>query len=140
MVAMHRAGIIGRGNAYSSAKRGWFIDGDRKYFMRSSWEMNYACYLNFLIEHKEIRGWDYEAETFWFDAIKRGVRSYTPDFKVELMNGEYEYHEVKGWMDAKSATKLKRMAKYHPEIKMVLVDAEQYKAIMKHKKLYNIHD
>ena len=32
-------------------------------------------------------------------------------------------------MDAKSSTKLKRMAKYHPEIKIVLIDKDAYYAI-----------
>lgn len=109
--------------------QGWFEKDGKLIFMRSSWELNYAHYLNFLIKCNEIVSWEYEVDTFWFEKIKRGVRSYKPDFKVLLPNGSIEYHEVKGRMDDKSGTKLKRMAKYHPEIKIVLIDAKRYAAI-----------
>lgn len=104
---------------------------------RSSWERNYARYLNFLIKKKQIKSWEYEKETFWFEKIKRGVVSYKPDFRVINNNGTVEYHEVKGWMDARSATKLKRMRIYHPEIKMVLVDSREYKQLAKMGKLFS---
>lgn len=55
--------------------------------------------------------------------------SYLPDFRVTTNDNSKEYHEVKGWMDAKSRVKIKRMAKYHPEIKMVIVDQDRYKQI-----------
>jgi hypothetical protein len=32
-----------------------------------------------------------------------------------------EYVEVKGYMDAKSKTKIKRMAKYHPSVRLRVV-------------------
>lgn len=114
---------------YSKAKRG-FRD-DIGFYVRSSWEANYARYLNYLIEKKEIIRYEYEPETFWFETIKRGVRSYLPDFKVYKNDGSIEYHEVKGWMDDKSKTKLKRMAKYHPQIKIVLIDQKAYNEIKK---------
>ena len=59
----------------------------------------------------EILKWEYEPETFWFEKIKRGVRTYTPDFKVTEKDGSIIFHEVKGYMDARSKTKLKRMKK-----------------------------
>ena len=99
-------------------------------FFRSSWEANYARYLNFLVKHKEIKAWDYECDTFEFP-VKRGTRFYTPDFKVTLKSGKVEYHEIKGWMDPASATKLKRMAKYHKNVKMVLIDKTAYLALAK---------
>lgn len=123
-------------NNYSRTKKGWWDNGSKRYFMRSSWEMNYACYLDFLLKHKEIVSWEYEIDTFWFEKIKRGVRSYTPDFKVISKNGETSYHEVKGWMDAKSKTKLNRMRIYYPEIKMELIDSSRYKSIMKNSSMF----
>ena len=105
------------------------IRSDLGIFVRSSWEANYARYLTFLVGLGEIQGWEYEAETFEFEAIKRGTRSYTPDFKVTNNNGSVEYHEVKGWMDPKSKTKLKRMAKYYPDIRIVVIGSDEYKAI-----------
>lgn len=97
--------------------------------MRSGWEANYARYLNWLKSTGNIRGWEYEPDTFEFVAIKRGTRFYTPDFKVTNNNGSVEYHEVKGWMDRASKTKLKRMAKYYPDIKIVVIDAPVYRQI-----------
>jgi hypothetical protein len=105
-------------------------------FFRSSWERNYARYLNFLVRKQEIEKWEYEKETFWFDKIKRGVVSYKPDFKVYTKKG-IEYHEVKGWLDPASKTKLKRMAKYHPEVKVILIDSSIYKQIAKFGKMFS---
>ena len=85
-------------------------------FFRSKAEANYARYLNFCIEgeyHKICR-WEYEVKEFEFPQ-KRGNNFYRPDFKVWYTDGSYKWHEVKGWMDQKSKTKLKRFAKYFPE-------------------------
>src|SRR4051812_46374772 len=70
--------------------------------------------------------WEYEPDTFWFEKIKRGVRSYLPDF-ID-MNGT-SYHEVKGWMDPKSVTKIKRMANY-PAVKLVVITGKEYKSVL----------
>ena len=105
------------------------IRSDLGIFVRSSWEANYARYLTFLVGLGEIQGWEYEPETFEFERIKRGTRYYTPDFKVTNLDGSVEYHEVKGWLDPKSNTKLKRMARYHPDITIILIDKEAYYAI-----------
>lgn len=103
-------------------------DLDNRFF-RSRWEANYARYLNWLKARGEILGWEYEADTFWFHEIKRGVRSYLPDFKINNKDGSVIYHEVKGYNDAVSKTKLKRMAIYYPEIKIELIDSARYKSI-----------
>lgn len=115
---------------YSHARRGYREDLGAVFF-RSRWEANYARYLNLLIERKAIAKWEFEVDTFWFENIKRGVRSYTPDFKVYGMDGRIWYEEVKGWMDKKSATKLKRMKKYHPTVQVIVVGESQYKEIEK---------
>lgn len=115
-------------NPYSRARGGKRSDLDNTYF-RSAWEANYARYLNWLRDHKQIKDWAYEPETFEFAAIKRGARFYTPDFRLTNNDNSVEYHEIKGWMDSRSATKLKRMAKYHPKVKLVLIDKQGYTAI-----------
>lgn len=102
-------------------------DLNNKYF-RSMWEANWARYLNWLIERGSILRWEYEPETFEFP-VKRGSRFYTPDFKVFNSDGSCEFHEVKGWMDQKSVTKLKRMEKYYPEVEIILVDKEVYRSV-----------
>lgn len=118
-------------SGYSNIQRGYYdINGTTMYF-RSKWEANYALYLDFLVDHKEIYKWEFEPDTFMFDSIKLGIRSYTPDFKVFSSEDMYEYHEVKGYMDSKSKTKLKRFGKYYPSQKLVLIDSSEYTILRK---------
>lgn len=111
-----------------SWKAAWREIGGFRKFYRSRWEANYARYLEFQKGKGLIKKWQHECETFWFDGIKRGCVSYLPDFKVTNNDGSIEYHEVKGWMDAASKTKIKRMAKYHPNINLMIFDSKWYKA------------
>jgi hypothetical protein len=99
-------------NPYRQTRGGKREDLNDRYF-RSAWEANFARHLNFLVENGDIMKWEYEPDTFEFTAIKRGTRSYLPDFKVwDTADAEPYYYEIKGWMDAKSKTRLNRMAKY----------------------------
>lgn len=116
---------IGRG----TWKAGWREIGEKRNFYRSRWEANYARYLQWLKERGEIKDWAHEPEVFWFDEIKRGVRSYKPDFRVWNLAGSSCLHEVKGWMDQRSRTTLARMAKYHPDEIIILIDGDQYRSI-----------
>ena len=110
---------------------GWRdIGGIRKYY-RSKWEANYARYLEWLKSKGEIQSWLHEPETFWFEGIARGCLSYLPDFRVVEKSGQVVFHEVKGWMDARSKTKIKRMAKYHPAVKLIIIESKAYNAIKK---------
>ncbi len=110
-------------------------------YVRSAMEANYCRYLNFLIKNMEpktagtIIKWEYEADTFQFPNLKKGTRFYTPDFKIFYYNGEIEYHETKGYMTQKSRTQLSRMAKHYPEIKIVLIQKEEYKGMKRFKAL-----
>jgi len=112
-----------------SWKQGWRTVGDQRCYFRSKWEANYARYLEWLRSVGEIKSWQHEPETFWFEGIKRGCVSYLPDFKVIHLDGCVEFHEVKGWMDDRSKTKLRRMKKYHPDVTLILIDAKSYKAL-----------
>lgn len=111
--------------SYALAKRG-YRDDLPGIFFRSRWEANFARYLEFLRLRGEIETWEHEPETFWFEKIRRGVRSYTPDFRVTEKGLTY-FIEVKGYMDAKSATKLKRMRIYHPGVRVDVVDRRTYR-------------
>lgn len=106
------------------------IGGKRKYF-RSRWEANFARILEKRKQSGEIIEWLHEPKTFWFEGIKRGCVSYLPDFMVTLPDGSEEFYEIKGWMDDRSITKLKRMKKYHPKVVLHLVDSKAYKKIEK---------
>ena len=121
-------------NGYSRTKSGKREDLDNRFF-RSAWEANYARYLNFLKEQGLIKDWLYECQTFVFHGVTRGVLTYMPDFKVIDNDDSYVWHEVKGWMDDKSKAKLKRMAKFYPDEKVIIIGADEYKAIAKWKAL-----
>lgn len=123
------AGSIAPNVKRGSWASGWREIGGYKKYYRSRWEANYARYLEWLKEKNQIQSWQHEPQTFWFLEIKRGVRSYLPDFKVIENNGDVVFHEVKGWMDARSKTCLSRMKKYHPNVKIQLIEKKQYAEI-----------
>lgn len=138
VTCFHKADFSTRTSARWSSNSRWGYKGSKSgkrddigIFVRSSWEANYARYLNWLIQHNEIIEWQYEKETFEFKGIKKGTRFYTPDFRVKKINGDLEYHEVKGWMHQKGKTALSRMAKYYPQIKIILIQKKEYYAIAK---------
>lgn len=76
-------------------------------FMRSSWEANYARYLNY----KGIV-WSYEQKTFIFNKYTKGSINYTPDFYLPESD---EFIEVKGYFNSKDRTKIKRFRDNYPE-------------------------
>jgi len=78
------------------------LDGQ---FMRSRWEANVARWFN----HKK-KVWSYEPEVFFFDGVKHGTVSYLPDFKVGTL-----WVEVKGQLDPKGKTAVRRFKKFHPK-------------------------
>lgn len=98
-------------------------------YFRSMWEANFARYLQWLLRHRAIRAWRYEAVTFEFKAINKGVRFYTTDFEVTENDGQVIFYEIKGYMDRISQTKLKRMALYYPHVKIRLIGPKEYRSI-----------
>jgi len=120
---------IGRPGKFMNISRGYFKIGDKEIYFRSKWEANYALYLNFLMNKGNIREWQYEEDNFIFDQIQSGTRSYRPDFKIYNLNGTIEYHEIKGWMTPRSKTQMKRMKKYYPDVKLILITSKDYKQL-----------
>ena len=112
-------------------KQGWRVIGGQRNYYRSKWEANYARILEFHRRHALIHSWRHEPKTFWFEEIRRGVRSYLPDFEVIYPDGRPEYHAVKGWYDSKSKPKTKRMAKYYPDVKLRMVFQREYRTLAK---------
>ena len=121
--------IQNSGTQWGHVKKGYFNINGKEIFFRSKWEANYALYLDFLIKQKQILKWEYESDVFIFEKIKFGTRSYRPDFKVYDNEKSFSYHEVKGWMTSKSKTQIKRMAKYYPNIKLIIIDKDVYNDI-----------
>ena len=111
-------------NPYSRTKSGKRKDLNNIFF-RSAWEANIARYYNYLgIE------WQFEPKTFIFKNISRGSVSYTPDFYLPQLD---KWVEVKGWMDNKSKTKLKRFKNQYPKEneKLELITQKEYDKIKK---------
>jgi hypothetical protein len=108
-------------------KQEWHEIGGKRKFYRSKAEYRYALYLEYLKSQGQIKEWEHEPETFWFKKIKRGTNNYKPDFRITLLNDNLEYHEVKGFMDAKSRTKIKRMSIYHPNIKLRVIQSDWFR-------------
>lgn len=117
-------GVGGRAVKTHSGRR---FDIDNIFF-RSSWEANYARYLRFLQQRGKILSWEYEPKVFEFP-VKRGNRTYTPDFRVTLLDKTIEWHEVKGWLDPTSQVKLKRFAKHFPDETLILIQKQEYREI-----------
>lgn len=108
---------------FDHIKAGWHVIGGKKIYFRSGLELKYAKILQFRLEAGDILNYEYEPETFYFEGIKRGVTNYKPDFKVYKNDGSHYYIEVKGYLDAKSKTKIKRFRKYFPDEKIILYPA-----------------
>jgi hypothetical protein len=113
----------------SSPHRGFRIIGDQRQiiYARSLWEANIAHYLQWLQEKGEIVFWQHEPRIFYFEGIKRGVTNYTPDFFVATSHMREGYWiEVKGYMDNKSSTKIKRFKKYYPDEVLKVIDKKWF--------------
>ena len=114
--------MTNQSNPYSRTKSGKRKDLNNTFF-RSAWEANIARYYNYI----GIK-WQFEPKTFIFSNITRGSVSYTPDF---YLPDEDKWVEVKGWMDGKSKTKLKRFKEQYPEEykKLQLITEKEYNEI-----------
>lgn len=110
-----------------NSKADWRTIGEQTKYFRSAWEANYARWLQYQLEHKMIASWQHEPETFWFPEIKRGVRSYLPDFRIVRADGSIFFAEVKGFMDSKSLTKLKRFKRFYPSNEIVVADSNWFR-------------
>jgi hypothetical protein len=88
---------------------------------KSRYEQNYAAFLTFL-----GIAWQYEPKTFRFGQLTRGTTSYRPDFYLPASR---EFHETKGYLDRRSRVQLKRMKKYYPQVKLVLIDAAFFASV-----------
>lgn len=121
---------FGSTGSYPKVQRGDYECSKGSMYFRSKWEANFALYLDFMVKNGEYKNWEFESKTFVFDKIEFGTKRYIPDFEITNMDGSVEYHEIKGYMDSRSKTKLKRMKKYYPDVKLVLVEASTYKSIL----------
>lgn len=107
--------------------------GEGEIHFRSTWEINYAFYLEWEKKNSEILKWEYEPERYDFIGYNSQGKSfvvgpgYLPDFKVTYKDGAIRLKEIKGM--GQGLLKLKRMKKYHPEIPVDLIDAKAYNTL-----------
>lgn len=101
--------------------------GGFHYSFKSKAEARFAAYLDWLLGLGELSSWSYEPREFWFPGIKRGAVSYKPDFLAVDRSGVATWYEVKGYMDARSKTKLKRFSKHFPDEKLIVIDSAWFK-------------
>jgi hypothetical protein len=116
---------------YVGVQKGWATVGDKTYHFRSQYEVRWAQYLELLKMAGEIIDWEYEPRKFEFEDIRSGTVFYTPDFKVchnDVVDEKdwskkipHIWHECKGHLTQKDITKFRRMAKYYPDERIILV-------------------
>jgi hypothetical protein len=80
---------------------------DLNLFTRSGWEANVCRYL----KHQQME-YQYEPTTFFFSGVKKGTVIYTPDLYVPSLDA---WIEVKGYIDARGKTAIRRFKKHYPE-------------------------
>lgn len=76
-------------------------------FMRSGWEANVARWLK-----SQGHEFMYEPKVFTFEGVKHGTVSYCPDF---FLPGKNQWLEIKGMLDGKSRTQIRRFKKNYPD-------------------------
>lgn len=97
-------------------------------FFRSSWEANFARYLEALRLLGEIDRWDYEPCRFTFEEPSVGVRSYRPDFRV--WGGEAVFYvELKGWVCERTKRVWRLMEAHYPDVDLRFLDGHAYRSL-----------
>ena len=95
--------------------------GDQTCRFRSEFEYRWAKWLQRLYYAGGMLSWQYEPRRFEFPDELTGAKVYTPDFLVVEPSGERTWHECKGRLVGSDVTKFRRMAKYYPAERLVLV-------------------
>jgi hypothetical protein len=119
---------------YARTKKGIRKDIHPTYMFRSATEANFAR----ILEYHGIP-WKYEERSFTFSGYKTRPHVYIMDFEIigkprkkkkDLIEGlEQGFYEIKGYMDARSRNKLRRLRKNYPEESQVtcVVVSSKYK-------------
>lgn len=116
-------------NPHARGIKGYRGDLHGIYF-RSRWEANVARFLDVLLVCGEISSWEYEPRVFTFP-VKRGIKSYTPDFLIHRNDGTHYWLEVKGWMDKPSQTKIKRFGIHYKTEELIICGDKDYRELEK---------
>ena len=88
--------------------------GSKEYTFRSKLEYRWCVWLQLQKEQDIITDWWYEDEVVELIEPHFGNKKlYLPDFTIQTLDGEHEFHETKGWFPAKDYTKLKLMSEQY---------------------------
>lgn len=110
-------------------------------YVRSIMEANWMRWLLYQQKLGIVAKVAYEPKEIYYEVDrsllpKRAViNSYQGDFRVEYPDGRWEIHEVKGYMDARSKTKLRLMAKFFSDVSIVVIDQVAYRAVQPYAEL-----
>lgn len=124
------------GSRVVSIKRKYLSSLNQVCFLDSNFEYNYALYLDFLYDSQQIAGWVRNTTLFYFsepiDNMRRNnniQKAYRPDFIVFGLDGTYEIHEVKGWMNQKAINIDKQFRKDYPNLIYKLINKNDILAL-----------
>ena len=95
--------------------------GGKVYHFRSKFECQWAKYLQFLKDKKQIHDWQYEPYRIYFQNCTRGPYSYLLDFLITENSGATLWQECKGELDSDAASKFRLMAEQRPQERIELV-------------------
>lgn len=127
---LHNMKMNGKISCFSIRGNHKVMIDNKEYTFKSSWEVEIAQRLQSLVDNGYIREWKYESKHFNFDDMKRGIRSYCPDFEVRLLDGDCIYLEVKGWKMPKSMKRIDMFIERYPNVKFYLIDDKEYGKII----------
>lgn len=99
-------------------KGSWYINNDKKVWMRSSWEVKYAKYLD-----KNNIKWEFEPRIFDL-LVNQKECSYRHDFYLPESNC---YIEIKGWWRDDAKEKYEHFILQYPDINIKLYMEEELK-------------
>ena len=90
--------------------------GGREITFRSKLEYRWCVWLQEQKRQQLIQDWWYEDKETLLELetpYHQNIKKYLPDFTILNNDGEYEFHETKGWFTAKDYTKLKLAAEQY---------------------------
>ena len=91
---------------------------DLGHYVRSSWEADFAR----VLKHIGVQ-YRYEARRFTLSRADGSTLTYAPDFFVPE---SHCFYEIKGWMDDKSAEKIRLFREQFPNETLVVIDKTQF--------------
>lgn len=127
------------GTKVVSIRRKYLSDLNQVCSLDSNYEYNYALYLDHCYNQGDIAGWVRNTTRFGFSepvsitgkVSKRTTttKSHAPDFLVFNLDGTYEIHEVKGWMNDKAKKVDEQFRKDYPNLTYKIIGKDEMLAL-----------